>query len=233
MNELRDFAEQDTTTTETVDAGYSKDGKQIVMNTATVTDIRRWGLWFDATGYSNSRNVGEGSLGIDYRIAPHLILGAYASFWHNQRGFGSGGAYAAFYERGWYAVLGGQFSENWYTGYFSAGYDFKFGNWLIGPVVSGQFDAVPVELGFGRGNLWQSRAGGRVAYRAGRLIPEVQVMYENQVLNPGIGRQNAIWFSAGVSYQISDRWNLFGYYSLDANESFQENQVDAGVRVSF
>ncbi len=235
MNQLRDFAGSDgARSTTTTTASYSKDGKTIVESEET-NILGRWGVWASADGFlGGGHNTGGDTIGFDYRVRAHWLIGAYGSYWYNTRSSFGGGIYTAFYARRWWGVLGGQFATNDYTGFASSGYDFQAGPWLFGPVLSIQFDSVPVDTGFGQGNLFQTRAGGRLAYTGWhRFRPEIQVMYENQAINNDPNRSSNIWVSIGGQYQLSERMSLFGFYSFDGNTRYEISQVNLGIRCQF
>lgn len=217
--------------------GLWKDGKQITMP-ELIRAIRRWGVWAGFNAYSDGRNLYYADLGIDYRIRPHWLIGADARLGSVDRGnsgisLAQGGVYTAFYERGWYGAAGTLLGPNQYTLYTGAGYDFHAGNWLFGPAVNLQWDDATVDNGFGRGQLFQTRAGGRVAYIGWPVSPWGQLMYQNATIDPFPHRENAVWFGTGLALPLPDGLSLYGGYSFEGNGNYQINQANLGLRLQF
>lgn len=223
--------------------GYTKDKegkKQVVEQAPAEQPYNRWGLWAGFNAYSDGRNLYEADFGIDYRLDRHWLIGADARIGWLNRGHGAtgpsltqGGIYTAFYERGWYGVAGGLLGPNQGTVYGATGYDFHFDNWIVGPAVNVQWDDDTVDQGFGRGQLFQARAGGRIAYVGYSVIPWLQVMYQNDSLDVFPHRQNAVWAGAGLAIPINQHWSIYGGYSIEANDRYQINQANLAVRFGF
>jgi hypothetical protein len=231
MDNLRDFAFDDGPSTETSIEGLTKDGKVIVEPGRAVRP-QRFALWASANGYFNSANTAQGTLGLDYRVAPHLLLGAYVTSLYTHRATYQGGVYAALYEQHFWLVAGGAAGQG-YTGFASAGYDLvHVGNWLFGPAVALQYDNSSIDYGLGKGQVLQGRAGVRLAYQ-GRLSPSLQIMYQRQALDNDPTRDDAIWIGLGLRYQVNSNWSLFADYSLEANGNYQASEATLGVRFGF
>lgn len=251
INELRDFAmangaestviapENQSYTKE--HTAFSKDGKDIAPRSVEQRIIQRWGIWSSFDYFGNGKNLYQGSAGIDYRIAPHWLIGASGRVGYLSGHAGvslyQGGLYTAFYSNGLWGVAGGLAGPSQYTVYAGLGYDFRFGNFVAGPVVNGQWDDVTSsQYGFGRGNVEQVRVGGRIGYVAGRLQPWAQVMYQRQESSNNNNdplRENALWAGAGVNFILSERWMLWAGYAFEGNENYQLNQGTLGVRCQF
>lgn len=234
MNQWRNFAGQDgASTTEIVPgSGYTKDGKEVVPPQEK-SSLQRWGIWSSASGYFDGRNIAAGSVGTDYRIKPHWLLGGYATYWYNRHGLFQAGVYTAWVEKHWWTVLGSQYGWNDFTGYASTGYDFALGNFLIGPMVAIQFDSASVDQGFGKGNLLQERAGIHATLAAGRFVPEVDILWQGQSIDVPSGRSSSIWASAGTTYFLNDKWSVFGYCAFQGNSNWQEIEPTVGFRMQF
>jgi hypothetical protein len=244
INNLRDFAMQEAPETTTVvpgEGGYSKDGKQIITpNPTEVHSLDRWGMWGGFDYFGDGHNLYQGSFGIDYRVAPHWIVGAdmrlgYVNG-HSGLSVAQGGLYTAFYQNHWWGVAGTLLGPNEYTLYGGAGYDFRAGDFIFGPVVVGQFDDVTVDEGFGRGNVEQVRVGGRVAYIRGRVQPWCQLMFQRQFStsdNNDPIRQNGVWAGAGANFIVSPKWTIYAGWDIEANGDFQINQGTIGARYQF
>jgi hypothetical protein len=232
MGQLRDFAMMEEADTVYSGPGYSKNGKEI-YGPQEVHVPQKWGVWLSGTGYMNSRNIAQVSFGIDYRLAPHWLVGALATYWQDRGGFAQGGGYTAFYEKGFYGVGGFLLGVNSYTLFASTGYDFRVGRFGFGPIESIQWDDQTVNSSFGRGQLFQNRLGARAFYLFNRFSPEVQVQWQNQTQDADPLRRNAVYAEAGLSYLINVRTSIYGAYSIEANSNYQINQVDLGLRIGF
>jgi hypothetical protein len=244
INDLRAFAAQNALETTTIvpQEGYSKEnGKRIVASTPYESRaIQRWGIWGGFDYFGNGRNLYQGSLGIDYRVAPHWIVGASMRLGYVNQHAGislyQGGVYTAFYAGHFWGVAGTLLGPNEYTLYAGAGYDCHVGDFVIGPVANFQWDDSTFENGFGRGNVEQVRVGARVAYTRYRLAPWIQIMYQRQFSasnNNDPRRENAIWAGVGLSYQINDSWSIYGGYSIETSGAYELNQGEIGIRTQF
>jgi outer membrane autotransporter protein len=154
----------------------------------------RWGVWVtgfgdfvnvdgDGNGKSYDFTTGGVTLGIDYRIADQLAIGAMGDYSHtwtslNPRGHidvdsGRGGLYATWYHRGFYlngAIYGGH--DNYdssrsglgglatggtegseWSAFISGGYDFHFGQLTVGPIASLQYTEVHIDGFSEKGSL--------------------------------------------------------------------------------
>jgi outer membrane lipase/esterase len=163
-------------------------GKKEVAPPALVpSPTNRWGVWVN--GWGDWVNVdddsgvkgydfttGGVSVGIDYRITDCLAIGIFGTYAHTWTSLnpgnvdvdtGRGGAYATYWNQGFYVNTGiyggynsydnsrltlfqGHFASGSTEGYeFSTfvdtGYDFHFGNLSIGPVFGAQYTNVHVD----------------------------------------------------------------------------------------
>jgi outer membrane autotransporter protein len=161
--------------------GYSKDGKQVVQTPTYAPTVKenKWGIWIVGTGYFGSFNgtddrsdftTGEVTLGLDYRLTPHWLVGVLGSYAGTHGNFehgdfdvqsGRGGLYTSWFGDRFYlnaAVLGGYSSYSTtrdsnsgatqganFTGYIGTGYDFRKGNLTFGPAVSLQYDNIGID----------------------------------------------------------------------------------------
>jgi hypothetical protein len=236
MNSLIEAVRENPFSEQTIEQGYSKDKKVIAEQ--QITSINRWGMWVAFDSYSDGRNLYEADFGVDYRITPHWLIGADARLGVLNRGseglaLAQGGLYTAFYEKGWYAVAGGLFGPNEGTAYTEVGYDFHAGPLIFGPVANVQYDDDTVNNGFGRGQLFESRFGGRFEYIGWPVYPFVQVMYQNQTIDEEPQRRNAVWAGAGLAWPISPTLSIYGGYSFEGNSNYQINQGILGIRFQF
>ena len=157
------------------------EGKQIqAPPPLQATPENRWGVW--VTGYGDFVNVeddgsakgynfttGGVTVGIDYRLTKHFVvglMGGYAHTWTDLNPSGSvdvdtgwGGLYAGYFDHGFYldgAVYGGHYTfDSARTGllgiangsseggelstYLAGGYDFHLGHLSIGPTAALQY----------------------------------------------------------------------------------------------
>lgn len=246
IEELRDFAEsQAGETTTIVPSGYSKEGlskegKAIPPTPLSVEQrtMQRWGIWGGFDYFGNGRNLYQGSFGFDYRVLPHWIVGADMRLGYVNANAGlsvaQGGLYTAFYEKGFWGVLGGLAGPNLYTIYIGTGYDFRFGSLVIGPVGNFQWDDATFNQGLGRGQVEQARVGGRIGYTAYRIQPWAQVMWQYQTgSNNDPLRRSAAWAGVGVNVLLSQSLTLWAGYAFEGNGSYQLNQGDIGLRYQF
>jgi autotransporter-associated beta strand protein len=143
----------------------------------------RWGVWVigfgdfvtvdgDASGRGYNFITGGVTLGLDYRVTDHLVIGAmgdYSHTWtalqpagHLDADTGEGGFYATWYDHGIYlntgifaghntnetsrANIGGMSTGSTegaqWSSFLGAGYDFHAGDLTIGPVASLQYTSL-------------------------------------------------------------------------------------------
>ena len=163
-----------------------ESGKTVVENQPVLqpTPENRWGVW--VTGWGDFVSVGDDNftkgydfttggvtLGIDYRLTEHLVVGLFGSYAHTWNDLkpgeievntGRGGLYATYFGHGFYlnaAVFGGYNSYDTkrqallgsatgstdgeeFSTFIGAGYDFHFGNFAVGPLASLQYTYVNV-----------------------------------------------------------------------------------------
>jgi fibronectin-binding autotransporter adhesin len=161
----------------TVDGKSSKSTVEPILQPGPEN---RWGVWMtgfgdfvtvDADSNANGYDFTTGgvSLGIDYRILDHLVIGVmgdYAHTWtslnpsgHIDVDTGRGGVYATWYNHGLYlngAIYGGHNSYESsrstlgglaagstegaeFSTFAGGGYDFNFGHLTVGPIASIQY----------------------------------------------------------------------------------------------
>jgi outer membrane autotransporter protein len=154
----------------------------------------RWGLWI--TGYGDFVNVeddgaakgydfttGGMSLGIDYRLTPHFVIGIMGGYSHSWTELvpsgsidvdeGCGGIYSGYFNCGFYvngAVYGGHYTfqseraallgmANGSSGggelstYIMSGYDFHLGRLRIGPLIALQYTVASLDGFTERGSV--------------------------------------------------------------------------------
>jgi len=160
----------------------------------------RWGVW--VTGYGDFVNVedagsvkgydftiGGMSLGVDYRLTPHFVVGAmggYSHGWTDLTPSGSidddtgwGGVYTGYFNHGFYtdgAVYGGGYtfqsrratflgtaSGNSGGGvlstYLVSGYDFRLGHLSIGPLLGFQYSVASLDALTEQGSVAPLKVG--------------------------------------------------------------------------
>jgi outer membrane lipase/esterase len=162
-------------------------GKKEVAPALVLSPTNRWGVWVN--GWGDWVNVdddngvkgydftsGGVSVGIDYRITDCLAVGIFGTYAHTWTSLnpgdvdvdtGRGGAYATYWNQGFYVdggiwggynsygtsrqtLLQGHFANGSTEGYefstfLDTGYDFHFGNLSIGPVFSAQYTNAHVD----------------------------------------------------------------------------------------
>jgi hypothetical protein len=252
MNQLRDFAMMDAPEiTQISYYDYQTEGKgegkddvgKTVQHPIENHITQRWGVWASLSYYGSDflgrglPGYYQGVFGIDYRVAPHWLVGLSSRIGYIDGRSGlaatQGGVYTAFVEKGFYGVAGGLFGPNQYTLFSEAGYDWHFGNLLVGPVANIQWDDETVNNGFGVGEVVQPRIGGRIAYNAGLIQPTLQVMWQGQFNDNVPQRANSIWIGAGLNVILTRNVILFMGYSFEGNSYYQINQANLGARVQF
>jgi outer membrane autotransporter protein len=142
--------------------------------------VNGWGDWVNVNGDNGIKGydftIGGVSVGIDYRITDSLAVGIFGTYAHTSTSLnpgsvdvntGRGGAYATYWNQGFYVntgiyggynsydtsrqtLLQGQFANGSTEGYeFSTfadtGYDFHFGNLSVGPVFAAQYTNVQID----------------------------------------------------------------------------------------
>ena len=217
--------------------GLSKEGKALAGKAPPPEPeiyLPKWGLWADGGGYADGRAVGTGSLGIDYRIAPNWLVGVYGQVYGARRFSGQGGLYTTFWRNGFYGALSGGAGPNLYTVTGQVGYAFPFCGTLTGPVYAFQYDNIrSTDFGFGLGALFQNRVGWWLAYPWGRIMPQVQAMWQYSSVDEDPVRRNAAWLGAGVAFGLTDTWSAYSWYDFEGNSNYQISQWSLGLRYSF
>jgi outer membrane autotransporter protein len=164
-----------------------KDGKELEQpSPLQPIPENRWGVW--VTGYGDWTSIdseasargydyttGGMTIGADYRITDHLVLGlmgGYAHTWTDLKpgsadlDTGWGGLYAGYWNRGFYVlaaafgggsavdtsratVVGGRANGSTngqeFSTFGSTGYDFHFGQLVLGPTVALQYSYINLE----------------------------------------------------------------------------------------
>jgi uncharacterized protein with beta-barrel porin domain len=222
---------------------------------------KHWDVWAVTTGlFGNFYNnnfpsghyaAGQFTLGLDYRVKPHWIVGVLTDYtiasgkWDGQDFTANtfrGGLYTSFWKGGWYVTLAGLAGGTIYdtngttsgfdaTGYVGTGYAWRFGAFEVGPWASLEYDYadafIPLRELF-------SRVGGRVVYRAGRWTPYAQLAWQHEYLDDWTGiDRNGAWGSVGVAYRVNDSWHVFTDYAGQIGPDYWEQQVDIGAGFSW
>jgi uncharacterized protein with beta-barrel porin domain len=240
--------------------GYSKDGKQTVAQSEPPLQTKRWDVWAVGTGlfghydssFNNQRySAGQFTIGLDYRVTPHWLVGiigdyTYASGTWNGQDFNAntfrGGLYTSFWYGGWYGTVAGLVGTTAYntagttngvdwTAYAGTGYAWRFGQFEIGPWASIEYNNAQ---GFAPLNEVATRLGGRVAYRAGRWTPYLQLAWQHNFWDTWTGiDRNALWGSVGTAYRVTDSFWVFADYGGQVGGNYWVQQVDLGAGFSW
>jgi uncharacterized protein with beta-barrel porin domain len=235
--------------------GYSKDGKQSVAQSAPPVETKRWDVWAVGTGlfghydggFNNERySAGQFTIGLDYRVGSHWLVGVVADYtytsgtWNGQDFKANtfrGGLYTSFWYGGWYGTVAGLIGATAYnaagttngfdwTAYAGTGYVWRFGQLEVGPWASIEYNNAQ---GFAPLNEVATRAGGRVAYHAGRWTPYLQLAWQHNFWNSWTGMdRNALWGSVGTAYRVNDAFWVFADYGGQVGGDYWAQQVDLG-----
>ena len=218
-----------------------------------------------AKGYDFT--TGGVTLGIDYRLTDHLaigIFGSYAHTWTDLRpgsigvNTGRGGLYATFFDRGFYlngALFGGYNSYDIrrqallgsttgdsegaeFSTFIGAGYDFHFGNFVIGPLASLQYTylsldgfseqgaLLPLQVHSDSRDSLRTDLGLRASYawQVGSILvlPSLSVAWEHEFKYSAL----PITVSAPVFGGVTE--TLFG-----PGEGHDSSTINAGVGVQW